>query len=198
MSLQKATSGIVTNTLKESIQKRNLEITHEAEDKKFTEGANKQQKNSKTTFYLESDIFENNKNESACSENMQEVSYLQQDGKHTPEPIRKKQNNPQKSDVVDSEGRTLLHRLAMFGRTEAVRRLLEKGVHPDRTDNSGKTALHLAVEYNHSETVKELLKAGANVNARTKIGRTPLSFSFFKNGTTSESWKIIVVHGGII
>lgn len=202
MSLQKATSCFGTNILKESVQTSNFGITHEPEGKTFTKSANKPQENSKSSFYLASNVFKNNKKGSAYSENNREVPLFHRNRKNVSKSIRKKEISVKQIlrpyDAVDNQGRTKLHCLAMLGRKEELEQLLKDGVHPNVTDNLGKTPLHLAVEYDHISTVELLLEKGAGVNARTKDGRTPLSFAFFNNETLSESWKIILVYGGVI
>ncbi|XP_014293085.1 uncharacterized protein [Halyomorpha halys] len=173
--------------------------TKTVDDEEFVIVNKEHCENLETNCSPDSILSEKNDKPLLSSENLSEDSVVQSDRKYVSGNIPKelpKERKINKYTVVDSEGRTLLHRLAQFGRTEAVRRLLDEGVHPNLTDYSGMTALHFATQYDHWTTVELLLKAGSNVNARTNLGKTPLCLVHFSKGAVSKSWEIIAEYGG--
>lgn len=82
----------------------------------------------------------------------------------------------------DNLGLTPLHRAAWEGRTESVKKLLERGAPVDARVRSnepvnadwGSTPLELAASQGHDDCVKLLLDAGADVNARDDRGVSAL------------------------
>lgn len=74
------------------------------------------------------------------------------------------------------DGWTALHLAAFFGRTEAVRMLLEAGsdVAAVSRNDQANTPLHAALPGSHHDIVTALLDAGADVNARQSHSFTPL------------------------
>ena len=74
------------------------------------------------------------------------------------------------------DGFTPLHLAAFFGRTEAVRSLLEGGAQVDASGAGWMTgtALHSAASGQHADVIALLLGAGADPNARQSGGWTPL------------------------
>ena len=78
--------------------------------------------------------------------------------------------------TMSSDGWTLLHLAAFFGKTDAVRLLLNKGapVTARSTNPMANTPLHAAAAGKHAEVVKLLLERGANANARQTGGWVPL------------------------
>lgn len=74
------------------------------------------------------------------------------------------------------DGFTPLHFAAFFGRSEAVKLLLERGAEVDAFGRGWMTgtALHSGVSRSHAEVTAILLEAGANPNARQSAGWTPV------------------------
>jgi len=82
-------------------------------------------------------------------------------------------------DVVaarSADGFTPVHLAAFFGKTDAVRLLLDAGADPNAPGTGWMTgtALHSAVSARHPEAVAALLAAGADADARQAGGWTPL------------------------
>lgn len=83
-------------------------------------------------------------------------------------------NAPQCRLIADQRGQTAIHRAAILGRTECVRRLLE--VFPSSVndcDADGNTPLHLAAEEGHPTTVRCLLECGADPNILNLESKRP-------------------------
>ncbi len=80
------------------------------------------------------------------------------------------------AEVIDNQGRNLLHKAAC-GDVSSVARLLVQ-IHKipvESHDADGHTALHIAAHYGSIKMVKYLVKElNANVNAIDKEGRTPI------------------------
>jgi len=86
------------------------------------------------------------------------------------------------SKYQSQTGETALIAEALFGRTEAVKLLLEAGADIHAKDDRGQTALHVPLDINSNygiyrpskDTIQLLLAKGADVNLKDKTGRTPL------------------------
>lgn len=78
--------------------------------------------------------------------------------------------------MLSSDGWTPLHLAAFFGKTDAVRLLLNKGalVNARSTNPMENMPLHAAAASRHIEVVKLLIEHGAPVNARQHGGWAPL------------------------
>ena len=63
------------------------------------------------------------------------------------------------------------------GSSQAISRLIEKGVSPDVRDEEGKTALMVASERAYDTIICILIEAGADVNAQGPFGATPLMYA---------------------
>jgi ankyrin repeat protein len=61
----------------------------------------------------------------------------------------------------------------VFGRSEVVRLLLERGLDPNESYGTGN--LHRALQSKDVETVRLLLDAGADVHREDRSGGTPLA-----------------------
>ena len=78
-------------------------------------------------------------------------------------------------DALDpQEGMAPLHLAALFGRTEAVKLMLEKGADVAMGNRDGNTALHIAAFLADLEQVELLLRSGASIGAKNGQGQTPL------------------------
>ncbi len=92
-------------------------------------------------------------------------------------------------DVVDSDGMTMLHRVATNdGSLACAMFLLDKGVDVNAKNNAGETALHRAAEATQKlDMVKLLVERGADVHARNVRQQTPLH----KAAMESDDWDKI-------
>ena len=70
--------------------------------------------------------------------------------------------------VVDSEGRSLLHKAVQYGRLEAVKRLIEEGIDLDLKDTKGYTSSMIATKNGKLELLKLLHNNGADLSAVKK------------------------------
>jgi ankyrin repeat protein len=76
-------------------------------------------------------------------------------------------------NATDSYGNTPLHKAALFGHTNAVRLLLEKGANIDSQNKGQETPLHLAGFTGDKKTYDLLLKEGAKTDIFDGDGRPP-------------------------
>lgn len=83
------------------------------------------------------------------------------------------------ADIIarDFKGRTALHYAVQNSEGDAVRFVVDLGLHVESIDNAGNSALHWAVVYEKLEACEILLDNGANFNRRNNHGRTPLALA---------------------
>jgi ankyrin repeat protein len=96
-------------------------------------------------------------------------------------------------DVRGLRGRTLLHRVSMFGQIDEMRWLLKHGADVHSRQNDLWTPLHLAAANDHPEAVQVLLDHKADVNSRNEEGNPPLHEAFFYTGFFDEKTAASVV-----
>ena len=84
-------------------------------------------------------------------------------------------------NLVDDNGRSLLHYAVKENNIEVVKILLKMFVNINAKDKDSWTPLHWAVTNNHVEIVKELIKAGADINAKDEDSWTPLHWASRNN-----------------
>jgi hypothetical protein len=90
-------------------------------------------------------------------------------------------------NAPDSEfGVTLLTWAALFGQTEIIELLIQKGADVNAKNRNGTTPLHGAVFLGQTEAVELLIQKGADANARTNEGATPLDISVMDWETTES------------
>jgi len=95
------------------------------------------------------------------------------------------------NEVVDRNGRTLLHWVASLGLREEVEYLLSYShMNPNARDNEGKTPLHDAATLGDAAIVELLISYGADVHVRDKRGRTPLHYA-----SKREVAELLIRHG---
>ena len=70
-----------------------------------------------------------------------------------------------------------LHRAAIAGQADEVKRLLKAGADAEARDQNGWTALHWAATLGKAAVATALLEHGANVTARAKDGTTALHWA---------------------
>jgi ankyrin repeat protein len=92
----------------------------------------------------------------------------------------------------DAAGNTLLMRAALYGRSELLSFLLEKGADVNATNNASATALMRAA--GDTAKIKLLVDKGADVNAKSALGNTPLILVARAN-PSAEAVKLLVEHG---
>lgn len=80
-------------------------------------------------------------------------------------------------NVIDENGRTLLHKFASLGRVDITDFLISKGLNINSKDEFGDTPLHLAAAKGQINVVKFLVEKGADIKARNKKSWTPLHSS---------------------
>ena len=93
-------------------------------------------------------------------------------------------------DLHDSEGRTLMHHMALNGEMEVAKFLLSKKANIDARDNKGKTPMHYAVKGRTAEVVSFFIWHKANVAFADKKGRSPL-YAAIKRGHTEIVSRLI-------
>jgi ankyrin repeat protein len=86
-------------------------------------------------------------------------------------------------DVKDHLDTTPLHYAALYGNTESVRILLDRGADPNARNKSEATPLIYGA-YNFDKT-RLLIEKGGDVNAQSSIGSTPLSVAAFVHGNAA-------------
>ena len=84
-------------------------------------------------------------------------------------------------NLVDDNGRSLLHYAVKENNIEVVKILLKMFVNINAKDKDSWTPLHWAETNNHVEIVKELIKAGADINAKDEDSWTPLHWASRNN-----------------
>lgn len=77
----------------------------------------------------------------------------------------------------DSDGATLLHRLAVMPNSGSPAALIRHGLDPDARDLKGRSALHLAAAQGRLAFVCELLNLGASTKIRDTAGDTALDLA---------------------
>ena len=70
--------------------------------------------------------------------------------------------------MLDNDEHTALHVAAIYGKSDVVRTLLDKGADVNAKTRSWRTALHEAAIHGKSDVVRILLDKGADVNAKTR------------------------------
>jgi ankyrin repeat protein len=101
-------------------------------------------------------------------------------GGHVEEVARLLDANPHLMEArEEEEHRTPLLVAAIYGRTDVVRLLLERGADINAGDDSDITALQYAAEEGHEEVVSILLSCGADSSRRGSSGLTALILSSF-------------------
>jgi ankyrin repeat protein len=83
----------------------------------------------------------------------------------------------------NEDGMTALHRMAIDGEVQQVRKLLDAGADIGARSNEGNTPLHGAAYQGNEETVLLLLDAGADVNAANRHGETVLHIAVYGEQT---------------
>jgi ankyrin repeat protein len=82
------------------------------------------------------------------------------------------------SEIIDYNGRSLLHLTALLNLKEETEYLLQNNVSPNVVDDELQTPLHLTDSY---EIAELLLRYGADPNVRDRHGRTPLHYAVLKD-----------------
>ncbi len=77
-------------------------------------------------------------------------------------------------ELPDEKGRTLLMKMANAGRSNDVRKLLERGAKIDARDSMGYTPLYYAILSRDLPTLQVMIEKGIDPNAQDDEGRTPL------------------------
>ena len=74
----------------------------------------------------------------------------------------------------------------LFGQTEVIELLIQKGADVNARNRNGTTPLHGAVFLGQTEAVELLIQKGADANARTNERATPLDISIMDWETTKS------------
>lgn len=69
--------------------------------------------------------------------------------------------------IVDHQGDTLIHLLAVAGKTDCLDDCLQHGVDINATNKAGETALDLAIKAQNQEVIDKLKEAGATIGQQT-------------------------------
>ena len=91
---------------------------------------------------------------------------------------------------------TPLIKAAVYGRTEIVKLLLEKGADVNKHNEGGETPLHYAAQHGHVRVVEILLEHGADVSAKGTGCGTPLQWAG-RNGQIKAA-KLLLAYGADI
>jgi ankyrin repeat protein len=100
--------------------------------------------------------------------------------------------NSKLASLAGIGGSTPLMYAALYGNSDSVRMLLEKGGDPNVRNDAGATALMWAV--GDPEKTRLLLDRGADANARSGDGRTPLLIAAGRFGSSAVV-KLLLDHG---
>jgi ankyrin repeat protein len=97
--------------------------------------------------------------------------------------------------AVSASGHTALHLAALYGRTDAVRLLLERGADPNAPTTTGRqaTPLHCAALRGHLAAVRLLLAGGADVNVADRGGETALHLACRSHDSSMQA--LLAEHG---
>ena len=106
---------------------------------------------------------------------------------------RRRQLEEVRNRVDEMEGRTPLHKAALRGKHNEVKRLLSAGADVNSVDSNGRTPLHTAAEFNRSRVVKILLDNGAEIDSRDLSGGTALHAAAWSG--RPRTVKILLAHG---
>jgi ankyrin repeat protein len=99
-------------------------------------------------------------------------------------------------DKRDWQGMTALMWASIYGHTEVVRLLLDKGALLDEKDEDGRTALMRASDNSHTEVMRLLLDKGALLDEKDNGGRTALMWAS-DNGHT-EVMRLLLDKGALL
>uniref|UniRef100_A0A093VZK5 Kinase D-interacting substrate of 220 kDa n=1 Tax=Talaromyces marneffei PM1 TaxID=1077442 RepID=A0A093VZK5_TALMA len=88
-------------------------------------------------------------------------------------------NANSRHDKDVSHRKPLLSYAAMYGHTDIMKLLIDRGAKVDKTDLHGRTPLSWAAEHCHFGAVKLLVEHGANVNAEDGEWTTPLAWLLY-------------------
>lgn len=91
------------------------------------------------------------------------------------------------NEKINRSNYTPLHIASMFGTTEAVKILIDRGANLEVCDRIGATPLHRSVQKGFADTSKLLIASGADVNAKDQSQSTPL---FYAIPSRERSWSI--------
>jgi len=84
-------------------------------------------------------------------------------------------------DIQDTIGKTALHDVSSYGKTQILELLLNYSKNPNIQNYSGETALHNAIRGNYMNDVICLLNHGANPNIQDQNGYTPLHIAIYRH-----------------
>lgn len=83
-------------------------------------------------------------------------------------------SQPNQIDAKDSEGDTLLHKVAFDGDVKFAEKLVQIGANVDEVNYQGRTPLHVAALQDQPPMVDWLIKKGATIEKKDRRGATPL------------------------
>eukprot|EP00386_Alphamonas_edax_P006558 GDKI01021202.1.p1 GENE.GDKI01021202.1~~GDKI01021202.1.p1 ORF type:complete len:566 (-),score=134.32 GDKI01021202.1:471-2168(-) len=85
-------------------------------------------------------------------------------------------------NLVDVDGRTVLHHACMIGDMKSALLYIEKGCDIKQADKEGATVLHLRLG-EKVDSCKKFIELGADVNAKDKYGKSPLMNAMARKNT---------------
>jgi ankyrin repeat protein len=94
--------------------------------------------------------------------------------KHDTHKITELINQGASVNVVDENGKTLIHIVAQNDRTHIIETLVRLGVDVNQADNVGATPVHYAAYNGRTEAIETLVRLGADVNKTDNNGKTPI------------------------
>ncbi len=84
---------------------------------------------------------------------------------------------PEKTNIIDREGQSLLVRAVEKGNIEIIEHLIIQGANVNWQDDYGNSVLHIAVEEGDPIIINELLRAGADIHHKNIDKQTALEFA---------------------
>lgn len=97
-------------------------------------------------------------------------------------------------NMLDDDGKNLLHIAIAFNRDDVSAYLVSLGINVDQQDETGKTPLHVAAGYSNKGIAALLLQKGADTALKDKFGNEPLWTAAFNARGNYDLVKLFKGH----